>query len=53
MAEPPMNSQKGRFGPRVVRYLQALPDKFEDEGLLLKQMDKRISNIEKALGRGG
>jgi hypothetical protein len=51
VAEPPMNSQKGRFGPRVVRYLQALPDEFEEEGRILKQMDKRSSNIEKVLAR--
>jgi hypothetical protein len=49
VAEPPLNSQKGRFGPRVVRYLQALPDDFEDEVRLLKQIDKRITKIERTL----
>lgn len=50
VAEPPMNSQKGRFGPRVIRYLQALPDEADDEVRLLKQVNNRIAKIERALG---
>ena len=47
VAEPPMNSQKGRFGPSVIRYLQALTDELEAEVPLLKRIDQRLSKIEK------
>lgn len=44
VAEPPMNSQKGRFGRRVERYIQN-----DDSDEFAAQADEKIAAIEKLL----
>lgn len=47
IAEPPMNSQRGRFGPRVVRFLQ-VPREDETE-----TVEDRVKAIGKEVGKIG
>jgi hypothetical protein len=44
IAEPPMNSQKGRFGKSVHRYLQLAPTK-EDPAKTLADMQKTLNKV--------
>jgi len=57
VAEPPMNSQKGRFGRRVERYIQV--DDGTDANEVLKKdirkvfgkLDEKIEKTKKALDK--
>src|SRR5262245_29860490 len=45
IAEPPMNSQKGRFGPGIHRYLQTPMPKNDPD------LFKQIENLSKVMAR--
>jgi hypothetical protein len=50
VAEPPQNSQKGRFGPGVVRYIQKSYESPPDNtNLTIKKMAKDIDRIKNRL----
>jgi hypothetical protein len=52
VAEPPQNSQKGRFGPGVHRYIQVPYEPPTDNiHLTIKQMAKDLTGIKKHLAK--
>lgn len=52
VAEPPMNSQKGRFGKGVHRYLQApLPREKFDIAAEVRSLANQLTKIQKKVGK--
>jgi len=48
VAEPPMNSQKGRFGRRVERYIQ-VDDSTDANEVLMGHIDRAFDNLDKKI----
>jgi hypothetical protein len=50
VAEPPMNSQKGRFGGRVERYIQ-VDDSLDSENEANKKILRSIDKLEEKVAK--